>query len=376
MLPHLDAARARGWQVDVACNVTRDPEITKAHCDNLISVPFARNPLHPKNLIATIKLIQLIRKEKYDIVHCHNPSGGFYGRLAATMSGVKCLRVYTAHGFHFHPLGSRISNFIYRFVEGFAGKFISDAVLTINKWDFEEAKKIMPVKKIFFTHGVGVSTDFFNPALVTEEKCQEIRREFRVPDGGLLVTCIGEMIPRKRHEDAVLGFANIADLEDSVLALIGDGVLRSKLELQIKNEPRVRFPGFRRDICEILAASDVFIFPSLQEGLPCAVQEALSMEVPVVSYAIRGCTDMIDDSCGRAVPYEIIPGRCSAPCLDLGSALQSLLLLSPGDRKEMGRAGRRKMIELYDRPKCVAEVLAIYDKLLAPRPPVMGEDEE
>jgi glycosyltransferase involved in cell wall biosynthesis len=366
MLPHLDAARARGWQVDVACNVTRDPKITEAHCDTLHSVPFARNPVHPKNLWATLKLIQLIRKEKYNIVHCHNPSGGFYGRLAATLSGVKCLRVYTAHGFHFHALSELkkhgISR-IYRLIESFSGRFLSDAVLVINIWDAEEARKIMPVKKVFFTPGVGVSTeDCFNPALISEEARRSIREEFGVPENGVLITCIGEMISRKGHEHLIWALDQNM-LKTSVLVFVGEGILREKLEALAKGSgygSQIRFAGFRRDIREILAASDIFAFPSLQEGLPCSVQEALSMEVPVIAYKIRGCTDLIDGSCGFLVDW--VPSA-----RDLGRGLHSLQIDKPEKRKEMGRAGRRKMIELYDRPKCVEEVLKIYDQLLAAR---------
>jgi glycosyltransferase involved in cell wall biosynthesis len=360
MLPHLDAARARGWQVDVACNVTRDPEITKERCDQLYSVPFVRNPLHPKNLLATAQLIQLIRREKYDIVHCHNPSGGFYGRLAATLAGTKPIRLYTAHGFHFHPLGGKMLNLIYRIVEKIAGKFLSDAVLTINQWDFEQAQRIIPSQKVYFTHGVGVSTDELDPKHISDARRKAIRTEFGVHGDGYLVTCIGEMIPRKRHHDILDAISTwefqSAAPKNLVFAFIGDGPLKKSLMEQLRIPYTLQFPGFRRDILDILAASDVFVFPSVQEGLPCSVQEALSMEVPVVAYEIRGCADMVDDSCGRLVKS---PGARG-----LGEAMTALLTLSPEERMALGRAGRKKMIEQYDRPKCVAQVLEIYDELL------------
>ena len=362
MLPHLDAARARGWQVDVACRVTRDPAITLAHCDALHDIPFARNPLDPRNLLATAKLRALIRREKYDIVHCHNPSGGFYGRLAATLAGTKPVRVYTAHGFHFHPLGGKLSNFVYRTIESFAGNHLSDAVLTINQWDLDEAKKLMPPGKVYFTRGVGVSTDELDPAKVSDAERKKIREEFGVPNEGFLVTCIGEMIPRKGHDRAINALDQ--DTADSVvLALVGDGKLRNTLEIHAKAwgvESQVRFPGFRQDIPQILASSDLFLFPSVQEGLPCSIQEAMSMEVPVVCYAVRGCADMVDSASGCVVEY--VPS-----VLGLSNALDAIRRRTPAERREMGRAGRAKMIELYDRPKCVAAWQAIYDALLEKR---------
>jgi glycosyltransferase involved in cell wall biosynthesis len=377
MLPHLDAARARGWQVDVACNVTRDPKITEAHCDTLHSIPFARNPLHPKNLIATIKLIQLIRKEKYTIVHCHNPSGGFYGRLAATLSGMKCLRIYTAHGFHFHPEGRRFANKIYRYIERMAGRYLSDAVLVINQWDFEEAKAIMLSELVYKTPGVGVSTDFFDPAHVTEEQREKIRKEFGVGPDGCLIVSIGELIPRKGQEDilnlaSALKHRGLKGRRTGVPVLIGKGKLTEilkKKSQEMNVQETLVLAGFRTDIREILAATDIFYFPSVQEGLPCVVQEALSMELPCVAFDVRGCKDLIDDFCGILVEYKtkiddgsMYDGHEIIPSLS-GYAVQ-LLKMSAEQRKEMGRAGRKKMIELYDRPKCVEEVLKIYDQLL------------
>jgi glycosyltransferase EpsD len=361
MLPHLDAARALGWQVDVACHITRDPAITEAHCHTLHEVPLSRNPLHPSNLLAVWKLIRLIGKEKYDIVHCHNPSGGLYGRLAATLARTKPLRVYTAHGFHFHPLGNRFTNALYRAIETFAGRYLSDAVLTINQWDYEQATTMMPAEKVHFTRGVGVSTDHFDPAKVTGEQRQAIRKEL-AQDTRLVVTTIGEFIPRKRHVDALSSFV-LAEI-DGCLNLVGHGQLQGEVMAQATHQGwmadrAIQFLGFRHDVPQILAATDILLFPPVQEGLPCSVQEALAMEVPVVAYHIRGCEDLIDASCGYLVPF----GDRDA----MVAALRKVASLSADERRVMGRAGRKKMVELYDRRKCVAAWLKIYEELL-PKP--------
>lgn len=363
MLPHLDGAKAEGYETHVACQFTRFRDEVAQHADTLHHVPLQRNPLDPRNVVALFQLIQLIRKLQPDIVHCHNPSGGFYGRLAATLARVGRLkRVYTAHGFHFHPLGGTLSNALYRAIESFAGRFLSDAVLTINQWDFEEAKKLMPESKVFFTHGVGVSTDEFDPATVTPEERQKIRDEFGVPEDGLMISCIGELIPRKNQELLLWAIADSEReaLEDKVqLVLVGDGSLLEPLREKAKRQhrdARIRFTGFRRDTKAILVASDLYVFPSLQEGLPCAIQEALSMETPVLCFAVRGCADMVQSDCG-AVVSEV------ASCRSWTNKMVDLLKLSSAERKSLGRAGRQKMIEHYSRPKCVAEWLEIYRQI-------------
>ncbi|MCX6366718.1 MAG: glycosyltransferase family 4 protein [Armatimonadetes bacterium] len=382
MLPHLDGAKAAGYETHVACQFTRFKDDVAAHADGLHHVPIQRNPLDPRNMLALVQLVKLIRKLRPDIVHCHNPSGGFYGRLAATLAkhwlpqtrgrgGLK--RVYTAHGFHFHPLGGRLSNALYRAIESFAGRFLSDAVLTINQWDFEEAKKLMPPERVYFTHGVGVSTDEFDPATVTTEERQKIRDELGVPEDGILISTIGELIPRKGHRMLLEALKQVTmHHHDFCCVIVGDGILEPELQQTISKyglEGVVRLVGFRRDTKQILAASNIFVFSSLQEGLPCAVQEALSMEIPVVALNIRGCADLLNGLMwwnprwrrASSVPWwQVLFGGNGT---DIAQAILQLLAHTEPERQKLGRAGRQKMIEHYSRPVCVAEWLEIYNKI-------------
>jgi glycosyltransferase involved in cell wall biosynthesis len=367
MFPHLDAARARGWQVDVACRPTLYREDILHHADALHEIPLARFPAHPVNAVGLARLTKLIRQGNYDIVHCHNPTGGFIGRWATTLANQqsrrKALRVYTAHGFHFHRGGGRVSNLIYQTAESLAGRKWSDAVLVITREDFEAARsrRVVPEERLFLTHGVGVSArEQFDPALVPREDALALRRELDIPADATLITSVAELIPRKRHEDALAAFAVChRSFPNTVLLIVGDGPLEDKLKRQAQAagiENAVRIPGFRRDIGRILAASDIFLLASGQEGLPCVVQEALSMGVPVVASNVRGNADLVDDSCG----WLATAGDFHA----LADQLHHALSLSALERQKRGKAGREKMLRFYDRTFCVAEWQEIYDKLL------------
>lgn len=360
MLPQLDGARAAGYETHVACQFTRFKDDAGQHADYLHPLSVQRNPLDPRNLLALFELVRLIKKIQPDIIHCHNPSGGLLGRLAATLTRTGARRVYTAHGFHFHPLGGRLTNALYRAIERFAGRFLSDAVLTINQWDLEEAKKLMPKDRVFATHGVGVSVEVFDPAGVPQEMRRALRAEFGVPEEGLLITCIGELLPRKNQKDALAVLDQVRKRKQEpapVLVLVGDGREWETLQAQLEGVPKghVQLAGFRRDTKAILAATDIFLFPSLQEGLPCAVQEALCMEVPVVCYPIRGCVDLVDESCGRIATAQTVEA--------LTAALEDVLALPPDERKALGRAGREKMRRFYSREHCIAEWLELYKTL-------------
>jgi glycosyltransferase involved in cell wall biosynthesis len=360
MLPHLDAARAAGFRVEVACQVTRFRDEVLAHADAVHDLPMRRFPLHPKNIVALRRLTRLINDGEFQIVHAHNPTGGFVGRLAATQAAqAKPLRVYTAHGFHFHRHGGRITNAVYRTVERYAGQRLSDAVLTINREDYDAALAggVVPKDRLYLTHGVGVSArEEFDPSFVTPEDIAAFRAEIGVGAQTPVLSVVGEMLPRKRQFDAIAAMVEIRKaVPEALLVLVGDGAMleeNQRLATSLGVAENCRFLGFRRDVRRILAASQVFLFPSKQEGLPCAIQEAQAMAIPVVATDVRGNADLVDASCGRIVPLGDVKA--------FAAGVVELLGLPSAAREAMGKAGREKMLTHYDRSACVTEWLNIY----------------
>lgn len=359
--PHLDALRALGFRVEVACSLTRHAEEIYAHADAVHDLPFRRSPLDPSNLAALRLLTDLIRRERYLVVHSQTPSGGVIGRLAATRARVP-LRLYTAHGFHFHPCGGKLGNALFRGIETLAGRYWSDGVMTVNQWDFEAARKyrLTGRDRIYKVRGTGVDTHRFDPATVADAERRAFRQEMGAAEDNLLVTYIAEMIPRKRHADALAAFARLqARHPNAVLALLGDGRLMEELRSLAQTlgvSEKTRFSGFRRDVATALAASDVFLFPSQQEGLPCAIMEAMSMALPVVAADVRGSRDLIvNGECGYLVPV----GDTEA----MGDRLIELAALGPQKRALLGQAARERMQREFSTERSVAEWIAVYEEL-------------
>jgi glycosyltransferase involved in cell wall biosynthesis len=378
MLPQLDALREAGFTVEIACRITRHGEEMFAHADIVHNLPFQRSPVHPDNLKAFSLLTRLIRERRYVIVHAHTPVGGVAGRIAATL-GKAPIRMYTAHGFHFHRHGSALGNALYRSIETIAGRRFSDAVLVINSEDYDAALQhnvVTAPDKLFLTGGVGISTDKFAPSRCTKEARAALRREIGAENDAVpVLTFVGEMIPRKRHADLLAAFARIRRVHpEALLVLAGDGVLMEKVQRLAVDTGVMdgcRFLGYRRDIPVILAATDLFVFPSSQEGLPCAIQEALAMEVPTVATDVRGNRDLVRPECGSLVPF----GDTDA----LADACLQLLALPGEKRREMGKAGREIMIAEFERGTCVRQWMDIYARLLAQKgihsPPGMAKME-
>ncbi len=182
------------------------------------------------------------------------------------------------------------------------------------------------------------------------------RRLLGDSDRSLVLTC-ARLDPQKGH-DVLLAAA--AEIPDAVFALAGDGPERGSLEAlstRLDLDDRVLFLGRRPDVPELLAAADVFALPSLYEGSSLAVMEAMAARRAVVSSAIGGTDELIDDAdTGLLVP----PGDPTA----LTEALRRLLS-DPELRKALATRGRERVERDFTRETMVGHVTGIYEELLA-----------
>ena len=294
-LPFLKMFKENGWETDVcAKNDFENPEDCNIpHCDKFFDTPFERFPFKPNNIKAFFALRKLIKREQYDIIHCHTPSGGVLARLAAIGTKKKGCRVmYTAHGFHFFKSAPMLNWLIYCPIE-WVCSFFTDTLITINKEDYAFAKKHMHAKEIEYVPGVGINTQKFNVCCDTAEK----RASLGLPDDATLLLSVGELSTRKNHRVIIEALAKLND-ENVHYLIVGRGDKKEELEalansLGLGN--RVHLLGFRSDIPELCHTADIFCFPSIHEGLPVALMEAMASGLPCVASDIRGNTDLIEN---------------------------------------------------------------------------------
>lgn len=260
-------------------------------------IDFQRNPLHPKNLRALIQLIKLIKKEKYDLIHCNTPAGGVYGRLAAKICGVKKV-IYQVHGFHFYKGASRLNWLIYYPIERMLAH-LTDVLVTINFEDYNISKKFKLRKKgkSYYVPGVGFDIEANKKINVDDTKIKEKL--------GLLtddVVCIsaGELNTNK-NTIVILEALNLLKNPKIHYLLCGVGELKEKLlkySLNNNLDKNIHFLGYRNDIQELLKISDIFVMPSFREGLSRSIMEAMANGLPCVVSKIRGNTDLVEDGKG------------------------------------------------------------------------------
>lgn len=261
-----------------------------------------RNPFSIKNIGAYNELLSLIKKENYDLVHCHSPMGGVLGRLAGRKAKVKNI-LYTAHGFHFFK-GSPLVNWICYFPIEWICSFFTDILITINEEDYKLANKLLCMRKVYNVPGIGIDISRFKQSNINREKK---RKEFNIAEDDIILLSIGELSKRKNHELAIRALAQFNN-SNLHYYIVGKGKLEEYLKSLCESlgvSQQVHFLGFQKNIEELCSISDIFIFPSKQEGLPVSVMEAMASKLPIIASDIRGNKDLIlHEKGGYLVPYK------------------------------------------------------------------------
>lgn len=262
------------------------------------AVPMTRK-LNP---LAVLRLWGIILRERIDQVHFHGTRAGLAACPAALLSGRP--RIYTVHGWSFHPRGSALLERLARALErGIASA--SQRVICVGESDrnlglrlgvlAERQSRVIPN---------GVLPEAFLPR---EEDRLAVRQELGLDEDGVLVSVFGRLTEQKGQK-TLLEAASRLPGRNLRFMLVGDGEDREMLERFAQDRglgDRVIFTGFRSDVPRLLAATDVVVLPSLWEGLPICLLEAMAARRPVVATAVDGSVEVVlPGETGLLVPPE------------------------------------------------------------------------
>jgi glycosyltransferase involved in cell wall biosynthesis len=363
LLPYARHFRERGWVVHAASNGATGCAACRDAFDEVFDLPWTRRPRDPVNVtVAPRRLQALVEAGGYDLVHTHDPIAAFVTRLALRRMRARGRPrvIYTAHGFHFHGEGGRVSNGVFRSMEWVAGRW-TDYLIVINRDDEQAARRfgIVAPDRLRYMPGIGVDLATYARDRVAPDRPQLLRAELGVPSDAPLLTMIAEFNPGKRHRDAVAALA-LAKRRDVHLLLAGTGPLMEAVRAAAADAgvgARVHLLGFRGDVPDLLHASFASILPSEREGLPRCIMESLCLERPVISTRIRGVRELVDDETG--VLAEVGDVAAMARAIDA-------LADDPELRARMGRTGRERM-QAFGFDRVVAMHEALYGEALVPR---------
>ena len=293
-IPYLKYFKENGYEVHVATN--GDEEIP--FCDIKHKVSFERTPIKINNIKAIKQLKKIIDRENFEIIHCHTPMGGVVTRIAATKARKNGTRViYTAHGFHFYKGAPTLNWLIYYPIEKILSKY-TDTIITINKEDYELAKKKFARRchDIEYIPGIGIDISKFDIKLTNQEKIR-LKQSLGLKKTDYILTCVARLDKNKNQGFLINMMDKLTKDNNNIhLLLVGpdelDGYYHKMAEAK-KIQKYVHFLGRREDIPDILAITNIVVSASFREGLPVNVLEAFAAKKPVVALNCRGMSDLI-----------------------------------------------------------------------------------
>lgn len=345
LLPLMRAARARGHEVIGVC--ADGPLLAEVRAEGfrIETPPLARSLSPIAQWRALVALVRLFRREKPDLVHAHMPISGFLARLAAKIAGVPRI-AYTCHGFLFNqpaPWPRRAASLVMEFLAG----RITDIFTTVSTEEAQDAKRLH-IHANPRAIGNGRNPAIFRP---DPEARARLRAELGVAEDAVVITAVSRLVRHKGYPELLAAMADVP----AELWVVGERLSSDHGE---DMEPyfakaglfgRLRRLGYRADVQNVLAASDIFVLPSHFEGLPMSVIEAMLCGLPVVATDIRGPREqVVHGETGVLVPKATVQ--------PLAAALR-YLATDPAARSRMGAAGRSRAMALYSEAEIIRHTL-------------------
>jgi glycosyltransferase involved in cell wall biosynthesis len=350
LLPLLRGLRDAGHEVVGLC--AEGPLAAKVRSEGfrVEAIPFVRSYDPRDHWRAFHRVVDLFRRERFDLVHVHTPIASLIGRLAAARVGAPKV-VYTAHGFYFHEHMSLLKRAVFMGLEWLGGRF-TDTLLTQSKEDAATARKFGLCRTgDILAIGNGSDPARFFPVPPESTERTALRRSLAVDEKTPVIAVVGRLVAEKgypelfeamRAVDArlwVIGERLTSDHAEAIDMAVdtaqSDSILRQ----------RIQFLGYRGDVPALLRAADMFVLPSHREGMPRSIIEAMLSGLPVVATNIRGAREeVVEGETGYLVPVR--------ESMALGKALSRLC----GDialRRRLGAAGLARAHELYVEDKIV-----------------------
>ncbi|MFM2149066.1 MAG: hypothetical protein RLZZ187_1372 [Pseudomonadota bacterium] len=301
-----------------------------------------------------VPMARFIRQQRIDVVHCILPNAYFYGTIAALLAGRTkiamsrlSLNKYQKQ-MPFYFISER--QFLHRFVKiavGNAQAVINDLV--------EEG---IPERKLFLLYN-GIVSEGYRPS---GERRARTREMLNLSSETLVFTAVGNLHPYKGHIDLLLAVARIAEKLPQPWRLLIAGSDRAGHELVLRRmiaelglEDRVALLGHRDDVPEILAAADIHVMPSHEEGLPNSIIEAMASGLPIVASRVGGIPELVIEGQNGLLVEPRDPDRLASALLELAH--------DASGRASMSAANQARVLAQFSLEKSVSRYEELYAQL-------------
>ncbi|MBI3601179.1 MAG: glycosyltransferase family 4 protein [Nitrospinae bacterium] len=363
----------------------RDLKMASDSGVKIITVDELVRRISPLNdLKAFIRLFSIIREGKYHIVHTHTSKAGIIGRWAAWLCRFGKLTktpviIHTPHGHIFYGYYGKFMTRVFIIIERITA-IITDRIITLTEREKQEhiVFKIAHPEKFITIHS-GVETKrFFD---VTPEDTKKIKKEFNIKEDCLVIGTVGRLVEVKGHKYFIQAANEVlnnplnpltpfdkGDSKGVKFMIVGDGPLMDDLKREAEfslNPPFIKggkggiiFTGWRNDVPAVMSVFDIFVLPSLNEGMGKVLIEAMLLKKAIIASRAGGIPDLIRDGENGILVKPASPDELAEAIIDL--------IKSEDKRKRMGDKGRL-IAESYSDKAMVEKIERLYEEIIVPK---------
>ncbi|MDI6709614.1 MAG: glycosyltransferase family 4 protein [Thermoanaerobacterales bacterium] len=347
-------AAVPSYEVLVACPPGELAAEAEAAGAEVIPVPL-RGELNPvSDARCAYHLARAVRHLRIDLVHVHGAKAGLVGRPAARLGGVRGI-IYTVHNSILYEDWPAWKRWMLAHAEAGLSR-LTDRIITVSenlRRELIEREGIEASRIVTIYNGIAPGRFDAGSGARTA-----IRWELGLAGDAPVIGTVARLAPQKGITYLIRALALLRErMPDVRGVVVGDGPLRATLEREAEEcGVPVVFAGYRTDIPALMAAFDVFVLPSVTEGLPLIVLEAMASGRAVVATAVGGLPEAVaEGETGLLVPPKDPDALCAA--------LQ-FLLNAPGGMARMGAAGRERVFRMFTSERMVQKTLDVYRQIL------------
>lgn len=296
------------------------------------------------------QLRQIMKTGKYHIVDAHSVQSILWGHLAGVLAGIpRISTIHSDYGKEYTGLKGRSYEGILRITQRLTDHYIN-------------VTEVLQQKSIALGH-TDRSTLIPNavpvPAQPLEKKDTSLYHEWGFAADDYVIGIVARLKPVKGHRFLIDAMAELSDLKQVKLLIVGTGPLEETLRNQVTSlglEQRVRFAGFRHDILQIMQAIDCMCLASLSEALPYVVLEAASFTRPIVATSVGGLTSLLED---KNTAVMVNPENASS----LAEGIRWLATHQP-EARQIGLNAYAMVKESFSVDTMIDSVLQVYEGVL------------
>lgn len=293
------------------------------------------------------QLVRLIKENNISIIHTHNIKANFLGFLAAKKTKIPI--VATNHLWTHSDLKLRI----YEFIDGFILNSFANLIIAVSN----NIKEDM-IRRGMLKSKIEVIPNGIEAKDISTVNKHNLKNEYGIKDTTIAIGVIARLSPEKGHKYLLEALVKVLrDMKDIIVFIVGDGTLRQSLQEQVENlgiKKWVVFTGYRTDMEKVYSGIDILVQPSLREGLPITILEAMSYGKAIVATNVGGIPDLIKR--GGFTGLLVNSGSSEA----IYKALLAYIL-QPDLRKRLGENAKQFVRENYSLEKMVDSYKKVYE---------------